>query len=84
VLAVELTTNMRRFGIERRVEINEVNAGVGENLRIAQPLEIVTEKEAVHGTQALAVYMRAGEKIFENDFSSGTKLAVVHLTFKYK
>jgi len=32
-----------RIGIERRIEINEVNAGVGKNLRIAQPLEIVTE-----------------------------------------
>ena len=37
-----------RIGIERRIQINEVNAGVRKNLRIAQPLEIVTEKEAVH------------------------------------
>jgi len=37
-----------RIGIERRVEIDEVNAGVGKNLRIAQPLEIVIEQEAVH------------------------------------
>jgi hypothetical protein len=35
-------------GIERRVEIHEVNAGVRKKLRIAQPLEIVTEKETVH------------------------------------
>jgi hypothetical protein len=38
-----------RIGIERRVEINKVNAGVGKNLRVAQPLEIVTKKEPVHG-----------------------------------
>jgi hypothetical protein len=37
-----------RVGIERRVEINEVNAGVGKFLWVAQPLEIVAEKEAVH------------------------------------
>ena len=37
-----------RTGIERRVEINEINAGVGKHLRVAQPLEIVTEKEVVH------------------------------------
>ena len=37
-----------RIGIERRVEIDKVNAGVGKHLRIAQPLEIVTEQEAVH------------------------------------
>ena len=38
-----------RIGIERRVEINEINARVGKNLGIPQPLEIVTEKESVHG-----------------------------------
>jgi hypothetical protein len=37
-----------RIGIKRRVEINKVNAGVRENLQVAQPLKIVTEKEAVH------------------------------------
>ena len=37
-----------RIGIERRVEIDKVNAGVGKKLRIAQPLQIVTEMEAVH------------------------------------
>lgn len=37
-----------RIGIERRVEIDEVNAGVGKKLRVAQPLEIVAEKKAVH------------------------------------
>ena len=36
-----------RIGIERRVEINEVNARVWKNPRVAQPLEIVTEKETV-------------------------------------
>ena len=35
-----------RIGIERRVEINEVNAGVRKNLRIAQPLEIVAKMDS--------------------------------------
>jgi hypothetical protein len=71
-----------RIGIERRVEINEVNAGVRKNPRVAQSLEIVAEQGTVHEAQALAVCTRAGEKIFRNDFSSGTKLAVMHLTFQ--
>ena len=37
-----------RIGIERRVEINEVHAGVGKNPRVPQPLEIIAKKEAVH------------------------------------
>jgi hypothetical protein len=36
-------------GIERRVEVNEVNAGVGEFLGVAQPAEIVAKEKAVHG-----------------------------------
>ena len=36
------------LGIERRVEINQVNAGVGKNLAVAEPVEIVAEKEFVH------------------------------------
>lgn len=37
-----------RIGIERRVEIDEVNAGVGKKLRVAHPIEIVAEQETVH------------------------------------
>ena len=37
-----------RIGIERRVEINEVNARVGKNFHLPQPLQIVAEKKAVH------------------------------------
>jgi hypothetical protein len=37
-----------RVGIERRVEINEVNAGVGKKFLVAQPLEIVAEQEGIH------------------------------------
>ena len=33
-----------RIGIERRVEINQVNARVRKNLRVAQPLEIVAKQ----------------------------------------
>ena len=35
-------------GIEGRVEINEVNAGVGKFLRVAQPTEIVAKEKPVH------------------------------------
>ena len=49
----------KRIGIEQRVEINKVNAGGGKNIRIAQPLEIVAEKEAVH-VQALADWSKSG------------------------
>jgi hypothetical protein len=37
-----------RIGIEWRVEINKVHAGVGKNLRIAQPLQIVAKQQTVH------------------------------------
>lgn len=37
-----------RIGIERRVEIHEVNARVGKNLRVPQPFQIVAEKKFVH------------------------------------
>jgi len=32
----------------RRVEVNEIDAGVGENPRVPQPLEIIAKKKAVH------------------------------------
>ena len=35
-------------GIERRVEINEVHAGIGKHLPVAQPLEIVAKQQTVH------------------------------------
>ena len=34
-------------GIERRVEINEVNARVGEDLRVPQPFQVVAEQQAI-------------------------------------
>ena len=37
-----------RVGIERRIEINQVNALVGKFLAVAQPAEIVAEEKAVH------------------------------------
>ena len=37
-----------RIGIERRVQINEVNARVGKKLLVAQPLEIVAKQQTVH------------------------------------
>ena len=37
-----------RIGIERRIEINQVNAGVRKNPGIAQPFQVVAEKQAVH------------------------------------
>ena len=36
-------------GIERGVEVFEVNGGVGEFPGVAEPAEIVAEEEAVHG-----------------------------------
>ena len=36
-------------GVERRVEVFEVNAGVGEFPGVAQPAEVVAKEEAVHG-----------------------------------
>jgi hypothetical protein len=48
-----------RIGIERHVEINQINAGVRKNFRIAQPLEIVTEEEFVQG-RAGAVCLDGG------------------------
>ena len=52
-----------RVGIERRVEINQINAGVGKNLPFAQPIQIVAEKEAVH---ADADYQKAppGSRVY--------------------
>jgi hypothetical protein len=38
--------------LERRVEINEVNAGVGKNIRVPRPLEIVAEKETARRDMA--------------------------------
>ena len=37
-----------RVGIERRIEINEVNAAVGKFLRVAQPTKIVAKEKPVH------------------------------------
>ncbi len=37
------------IGVERRVEVNEVNAGVRKKLRVAQPVEIVAKQQTVHG-----------------------------------
>ena len=37
-----------RIGIERRVEVFQINAGVRKNFRVAQPFEIIAEQEAVH------------------------------------
>ena len=37
------------IGVERGVEVFEVNGGVGEFPGVAQPTEIVAEEEAVHG-----------------------------------
>ncbi len=54
-----------RFGKRihlRRVEINEVNALVGKFLWVAQPTEIVAEKETVHWTEDLAGRRADGEK----------------------
>ena len=52
-----------RVGIERRVEINEVNAGVGKFLGVAQPTEIVAKEKPVDWAEDLAVHGRTGEKI---------------------
>ena len=57
-------------GIERRVEINEVNARVGKKLRVAQPLEIVAEKEPVHGKTISA----ASQGMFQFPFDSVASL----------
>lgn len=35
-------------GVERRVEIDKVNAAVGEGFAIAQPFEVVAEEQPVH------------------------------------
>jgi len=56
-----------RIGIERRVEINEVNARFGKKLRVAQPLEIVAEQEAVHTSSSRA-------KVFRLNSKSGTRI----------
>src|ERR1035437_5699854 len=37
-----------RIRLKRRVKINEINAGIGENLFVTQPFQIVAEKEFVH------------------------------------
>jgi hypothetical protein len=58
-----------RIGIKRRVEINEVNAGVRKNLLVEQPLEIVAEKEAVHGKTVYQRQLPPASKILS--FSGG-------------
>lgn len=46
-----------RIGIERRGEINEVNVDVWKKLRIAQPLEISNEREAVHVEKLILLFL---------------------------
>ena len=45
--------------------MNEVNAGIGKNFRVAQPLEIVTEQEAVHWRKVLIHSERCREIYLE-------------------
>jgi hypothetical protein len=52
-----------RIGIERRVEIDEVNAGVGKKLRVAQPVEIVAEQEAVHKTNYQKLFLSSIKQV---------------------
>lgn len=44
-----------RIGIERRVEINQINARVGKKFRIPQPLEIVAKKKFIHDKLTLVL-----------------------------
>ncbi len=37
-------------GIKRRIEINKIDTRVGELTPVAQPLQIVAEVQAVHGS----------------------------------
>jgi hypothetical protein len=39
-------------GIERRIQINEIHAGVGINLPVPQPIQVVAKEQTVHA-QAL-------------------------------
>ena len=52
-----------RVGIERRVEINEVNAGVGKFLRVAQPTQIVAKEKPVHVEAVYQSQLRRASKI---------------------
>ena len=52
-----------RVGIERRVEINAVNAGVGKFLRVAQPTQIVAKEKPVHVEAVYERQLPAASKI---------------------
>jgi hypothetical protein len=36
-------------GVERRVEIDEINLSIREDFPVGQPFQIVAEQQAVHG-----------------------------------
>ena len=46
-----------RIGIERRVEINQINARVRKKLCFAQPFEIVAESKAVHFEKIFLIFL---------------------------
>ena len=58
---------------------NKINAGVGKNLRVAQPAEIVAEEEAVHGQTFKTSFMDEMLDVVGNFKSSEKKNASVPL-----
>ncbi len=49
------------IGIEWRVEINQVNAGIGKRLAVSKPIQIVAKKQFVHVVSAgsFSLYLRS-------------------------
>ena len=43
-----LRVSLFGVGVKRRVEIDEINAGIGKLFRVPQPAEIFTEIKPIH------------------------------------
>jgi hypothetical protein len=43
-----LRVSLFGVGVKRRVEIDEINAGIGKLFRVPQPAEITTEIKPIH------------------------------------
>ena len=64
-----------RVGIEGRIEVNEVNAGVGKFFRVAQPAEVVAKEKAVHAGTVLAEAGRGCQQ----DFGGSWRLCLLRM-----